>query len=89
LGIVPTDRLEPTPRNHGCRVVARCKRLAIVVEEGAAAARREREAEAEAWAAVLRSAGTEPNADMAAEGGRGRDREGESWFGDSGIDDDG
>lgn len=41
-------------------MVARCKRLAIVVEEGTAA-RREREAER---AVVLRSAGTEPNADM-------------------------
>ena len=72
MGIVPTDRLEATPRRHDWCAVARCKQLAIVVEEGAAAARREREAER---TVVLRSAGTEPNADMAAGRMEKRDRE--------------
>jgi hypothetical protein len=67
--MVPTDRVEATPRSHDrCLVVVtRCKRLAIVVEEGAAA-RREREADA-----VLRSAETEPNADMAGCSDAGRE----------------
>lgn len=63
--IVPTDRLVATPRAHCFGAVAvRGNRFAIVVVLGKRAAEVEQDEAHTRLAAVLRSDGTEPNADM-------------------------